>query len=68
MSKLDSNFLLISPVIIQPLMVLHDAFKMFEVEAQRADVELQILKDQSVTDLGVDWVMMDPSRVLQILM
>lgn len=49
-------------------MVLHDAFKMFEVEAQRADVELQILKDQSVTNLGVDWVMMDPSRVLQILM
>ncbi|KAL2279104.1 hypothetical protein FJTKL_13679 [Diaporthe vaccinii] len=66
-SKLDSNLLLITPVVTQPKQILNRAIKMFESELQAKDIKAQLQTTSSYTELGVDWVMVDPSRVLQIL-
>jgi signal transduction histidine kinase len=67
LSKLDSKLLVISPIILQPAAFLHDAYKMFKDEAKKAHVELQVRCDPSVFDLQIVWAILDPSRVLQVL-
>ncbi|KAJ4337071.1 hypothetical protein N0V87_004924 [Didymella glomerata] len=66
-SKLDSGLLVITPVDAQPESVVRHAVKMFESEAKAAGVNLSCIVDQSYRDLGVDWVSLDPTRVLQVL-
>ncbi|KAG9198126.1 hypothetical protein G6514_010452 [Epicoccum nigrum] len=39
---------------------------MFRPEVQAKDIELTFHPDQSVEDLNLDWVLLDPSRLLQI--
>lgn len=65
-SKLDSNLLLITPVPTQPLAVVQRAMNMFKPEVQAKDIEFTFHPDPSVEDLNVDWVLLDPSRLLQI--
>jgi signal transduction histidine kinase len=67
LSKLDSKLLVISPIILQPAALLHDAYKMFKDEANKAHVELKVRCDPSIADLKIDWALLDPSRVLQVL-
>ncbi|GKU21771.1 unnamed protein product [Fusarium langsethiae] len=66
-SKLDSNLLLITPVVCQPQAIVERVVKMFESEMVAKDISLEIQIPQEFNDLAVDWVAMDPSRVLQIL-
>ncbi|RGP73090.1 hybrid signal transduction histidine kinase k [Fusarium longipes] len=66
-SKLDSNLLLITPVVCQPQAIIERVVKMFESETVAKDITLKIQIQESFRDLAVDWVAMDPSRVLQIL-
>lgn len=66
-SKLDSGLLVITPVDAQPESVVKHAAKMFDSEAKAAGVDLAFVVDQSYRDLAVDWVSLDPTRVLQIL-
>ncbi|KAF2236032.1 hypothetical protein EV356DRAFT_82045 [Viridothelium virens] len=67
LSKLDSALLLVTPVDAQPLAVVQRALKMFEGELQTADIQMRFVVDDSYRSLGLDWVRMDPSRVLQVL-
>ncbi|KAK8204453.1 hypothetical protein BKA81DRAFT_360868 [Phyllosticta paracitricarpa] len=67
LSKLDSAMLLVTPVDVQPLTVVQRALKMFEGELQTADIQMEFVVDESFQKLGVDWVKLDPSRVLQVL-
>ncbi|KAH9818147.1 Motif C-terminal to PAS motifs [Teratosphaeria destructans] len=67
LSKLDSALLLVTPVDAQPLTVVQRALKMHEGELQAADIQMKFMVDQSYRDLGLDWVKLDPSRVLQVL-
>lgn len=67
LSKLDSKLLVISPIALQPLVFLQDAYKMFKDEANKARVDLTVQCDQSFADLNIDWAILDPSRVLQVL-
>jgi signal transduction histidine kinase len=67
LSKLDSKLLVISPVTIQPFTLLQDSYKMFKEEANKACVNLDVRCDTSFTDLNIDYAILDPSRVLQIL-
>ncbi|EOD43642.1 histidine kinase hhk13p [Neofusicoccum parvum] len=67
LSKLDSAMLLVTPVDVQPLTVVQRALKMFEGELQTADIQMEFVVDDSFSRLGVDWVRLDPSRVLQVL-
>ncbi|KAI9150441.1 Hybrid signal transduction histidine kinase K [Paramyrothecium foliicola] len=66
-SKLDSNLLLITPSAAQPETILRRALKMFDPELQAKGIEVAFEIHPSYVELGVDWVTIDPSRVLQIL-
>ncbi|KAJ4373075.1 hypothetical protein N0V83_003366 [Neocucurbitaria cava] len=66
-SKLDSGLLVITPVDAQPEAVAKHAVKMFEAEAKAADVDISYVVDQSYRDMQVDWVSLDPTRLLQVL-
>ncbi|CAN9286493.1 unnamed protein product [Alternaria sp. RS040] len=67
LSKLDSKLLVISPMVLQPSVFLQDAYKMFKDEANKAKVSLEVRCDPSIEDLNIDWAILDPSRVLQVL-
>ncbi|KAI4708777.1 hypothetical protein J4E89_006178 [Alternaria sp. Ai002NY15] len=67
LSKLDSAMLMVTPVDAQPLQVVQRALKMFEGEVQTAGIQMEFVLTDSFTKLGVDWVKIDPSRVLQVL-
>ncbi|KAF1950596.1 hypothetical protein CC80DRAFT_482446 [Byssothecium circinans] len=66
-SKLDSSLLVITPIDAQPESVTSHAIKMFESEAKAADINMKLRVDQSFRDLQVDWVSLDPTRLLQVL-
>ena len=65
LSKLDSDLIIITPVRVRPTVVVSDAIKMFVVECQQMDIQLGFVEDESIKQ--VEWVMLDPSRLLQIL-
>jgi PAS domain S-box-containing protein len=67
LSKLDSARLLVTPIDVQPESIVQHALKMFEGELQTADISLDFRVDESLHDLRVDWVRLDPSRLLQVL-
>lgn len=67
LSKLDSGMLVITPVEVQPADTIKKALKMFDSELQKASIELQYIVAPSYQALNVDWVRLDPSRLLQIL-
>ncbi|RMZ73393.1 histidine kinase hhk13p [Pyrenophora seminiperda CCB06] len=65
LSKLDSNLILITPMRVQPAVVVSDAVKMFEVECNQAGIQLDFKLDETFS--GMEWTMLDPSRLLQVL-
>lgn len=67
MSKLDSKLLAVTPITIDPLQIAQEALKMFEVEARRVDIDLQMRVDSSYEDLGLEYLDLDPSRLKQVL-
>jgi len=67
LSKLDSALLLVTPCDVVPRTVVQRALKMFDGELQSHDIAMHFRIDESVDKLGIEWVKMDPSRVLQVL-
>ena len=67
LSKLDSALLIVTPVSVQPVAVVQRALKMFEGELETNDIAMEFRMEKSYLDLGVDWVKLDPSRLLQVL-
>ncbi|KAL1388843.1 histidine kinase [Phyllosticta capitalensis] len=67
LSKLDSNLLVISPDKIQPVTLVERAIKMYEAELNSARIRLNLQVHQSYEDLGIETALLDPSRVLQVL-
>ncbi|KAF3902963.1 hypothetical protein ABW20_dc0102057 [Dactylellina cionopaga] len=67
MSKLDSALLTVTPVDVQPVAVVEKAFKMFEQEAFSSDTKMTFKIDDSFKQLAIDWVKLDPARLLQVL-
>ncbi|TGO51484.1 hypothetical protein BCON_0160g00090 [Botryotinia convoluta] len=68
LSRLDSNLLVVSPEPSQPVHIIHNALKMFESELKQADTKLNFVQHDSIRELNVDWTLLDPSRVLQVLL
>jgi signal transduction histidine kinase len=66
-SKLDSGLLVITPVDAQPESLLKHAVKMFHAEAKAARVELSYSIDRSYRDMDLNWVSLDPTRLLQVI-
>ncbi|CZT46920.1 related to sensory transduction histidine kinase [Rhynchosporium secalis] len=67
LSKLDSALLVVTPVAVQPVAVVQRALKMFEGELESNDIAMEFRMEKSYMDLGIDWVKLDPSRLLQVL-
>ena len=67
MSKMDSALLVVTPCPTRPKSIVQRALKMFENEVQSNKIEMNFHADESLEKLGIDWVTMDPSRVLQVL-
>jgi signal transduction histidine kinase len=67
LSRLDSNLLLVSPEPSQPINLIRSALKMFEAELKRAETKLEVIEEPSLETLKVQWTLLDPSRVLQVL-
>lgn len=67
MSKLDSKLLGVAPITVDPLEIVREALKMFEVEARRVDIDLQMKVDPSYEELGLEYLDLDPSRLKQVL-
>ena len=67
LSKLDSALLLVTPVDARPPGIVQQTLKMFEGELHTADIKMEFKIDHSIEDLQIDWVRLDPSRVLQVL-
>jgi signal transduction histidine kinase/CheY-like chemotaxis protein len=65
LSKLDSNLLLITPVLVQPSVVVTEAVKMFDVECSQMQINLVFKEDKSLRNF--EWAMLDPSRMIQPL-
>lgn len=68
LSKLDSNLLSLSPVIVDPAKVVRDAMKLFEGEMRNAAIKWSVYNAVSLKDLSADWVLLDPGRIHQIIM
>ncbi|PQE10242.1 hypothetical protein CJF32_00000779 [Rutstroemia sp. NJR-2017a WRK4] len=66
-SRLDSNLLLITPVSTKPVEVVKLGLKMFTGECQMHSIALNLEIKPSFTKLRVDSVMLDSSRLTQIL-
>jgi len=67
MSKLDSSLLSITRVTVDPIKMVQEALKMFEVEARRVDINLSMVVDPSYRDLDIKYLDFDPSRLKQVL-
>ncbi|KAI0837500.1 hypothetical protein F5Y06DRAFT_67408 [Hypoxylon sp. FL0890] len=67
LSKLDSQLLLVTPVDVQPLAVVQRVLKMFESELNTNAIEMKFQVKNRYLDMGIDWVKLDPSRLLQVL-
>ncbi|KAK4137041.1 hypothetical protein BT67DRAFT_454716 [Trichocladium antarcticum] len=67
MSKLDSNLLAITPITVDPIKMVQEALKMFEVEARRVDINLSMIVDPCYRELGIKYLDFDPSRLKQVL-
>ena len=67
LSKLDSALLLVTPVDCQPAAIVQQVLKMFEGELHTSDIKMEFKIDRTYEELKVDWVRMDPSRIIQVL-
>ena len=67
LSKLDSALLLVTPCDVMPKTVVQRALKMFDGEVHTADIKLNFKVDESIEKFGIEWVRLDPSRLLQVL-
>ncbi|KAL5113421.1 hypothetical protein ACEQ8H_008689 [Pleosporales sp. CAS-2024a] len=65
LSKLDSELILVTPIKVQPIIVVLEALKMFDVECRQLGIELEFHVDDSAREF--EWVMLDSSRLLQVL-
>jgi signal transduction histidine kinase len=66
LSKLDSMLLSIYPVAVEPRKLIDNIVNMFGAELKSNNIDCQIRPGQSLADLGVDYVYLDPSRVTQV--
>ncbi|KAL2104859.1 hypothetical protein VUR80DRAFT_9464 [Thermomyces stellatus] len=66
-SKLDSKLVAVTPCTVDPVVMVRNALKMFEVEAKRIQVDLKMTVDESFTSMGHEYFDFDPSRAKQVL-
>ncbi|OAP60895.1 hypothetical protein AYL99_05897 [Fonsecaea erecta] len=66
LSKLDSQLLSITPVAIQPHVVVESVLTMFRAEFDTHSITVESVADDTFERSNVDWVSVDPVRLTQI--
>ncbi|KAI5251064.1 hypothetical protein E4T42_04636 [Aureobasidium subglaciale] len=69
LSKLDSNLLVITPDKVSPPQLVGRVLKMYEAELARASVKAELEIETSYYDImnSYEYIMLDPSRLLQVV-
>jgi signal transduction histidine kinase len=67
LSKLDASLLEIAPDKVQPPQLVEKALQMYGSEIERADINARLIIEPTYHALGIDWVVLDPSRLLQVV-
>lgn len=67
LSKLDSSLVEIVPVPVKLKDILQNTLRVFRGAARTADIDFQCYEDHSIADLSIDWLLLDPSRLHQVL-
>ena len=67
LSKLDASLLEIAPDKAQIPQLVEKALRMFDTEILRADIRTRLVIEPTYDALEVNWVMLDPSRLLQVV-
>lgn len=67
LSKVDSGMLSIAPVEVQPEKILSKSLRIFETGLVRADIAMESVVGESYQALGIDWVLLDSVRFMQML-
>ncbi|KAF2217047.1 hypothetical protein CERZMDRAFT_55660 [Cercospora zeae-maydis SCOH1-5] len=67
LSKLDASLLVMSPDKVQVPLLVKKALKMYEAEIGRAGIDAQLCIEPTYDELDVDWVVLDSSRLLQVI-
>ncbi|KAF8241685.1 hypothetical protein K440DRAFT_665193 [Wilcoxina mikolae CBS 423.85] len=67
-SKLDSGLVKVEPVDFSPGKYLETAVSMYKAEAQSKGIEMTFIVEPAYTNLDIQWLKGDPSRVMQILL
>lgn len=66
LSKLDTMLLSITPVAVKPPKLIDSIINIFEAELKNNKIAYHVSADPSLSDLGIDHVHLDPSRVTQV--
>jgi len=67
LSKMDADLIIVTPIRVQPVEVIQDSSRIFKSELQANDINLLLKVEQAYHDLKIDWVLLDPKRLLQVL-
>ncbi|EME43841.1 hypothetical protein DOTSEDRAFT_130539 [Dothistroma septosporum NZE10] len=67
LSKLDSKLVTIAPAPVRLDDLLTEARRMFEADAQKADVDLRTCKQSTLDLITTQWVTLDAGRLMQVL-
>lgn len=68
LSKLDSSLLSLSKEQSSPQELAARALKIHQLECQNAQIDTRLVVDESIRELGANPVIMDSSRVLQVIL
>lgn len=66
LSKVDAQLIEIHPIDCQPGVLIENSLKMFSAELQANNAHMSFVAEDSIRELGIDWVKLDPGRLLQV--
>ena len=67
LSKLDNQFLIITPVPSRPTQFIRETLQIFKGEMQSKEIESELQTSSAFAELQIDYVLTDPSRMNQLL-
>ena len=68
LGRLKSTLLSVVPSAVRPTEMVDTVLSMFEAELRSSEISVDVVADQSIGDLGISHLYLDPSRVTQILL
>ncbi|EME78098.1 uncharacterized protein MYCFIDRAFT_145090, partial [Pseudocercospora fijiensis CIRAD86] len=67
LSRLKSNMFTITPMPGRPIDVVNNTIKMFSTKSAIEEIEIEALQDYSYHNADIDYVLLDPPRLTQVL-